>query len=237
MPGARTFQTAPRRRGTAPAPARGAATDILRDIAAVAHAVDPAARRARNRHDGGVIWLTGLSGAGKSTLAMALERRLFDAGFQVYALDGDNMRGGLSADLGFSADDRAENIRRIGEVAALMADAGLIAIAAFISPYRADRARARACADGAAGGPIGSTPGGTFVEVHVRADLATCEARDPKGLYARARAGEIADFTGVSAPYEVPEAPELVVDTVANDVETCVAQLYGYAMAKFGERE
>ena len=170
-----------------------------------------------------MIWLTGLSGAGKSTLAMALERRLFEAGFQVYALDGDNMRGGLSADLGFAPDDRAENIRRIGEVAALMADAGLIAIAAFISPYRADRARARRAADG------------RFVEVHVRADLATCEARDPKGLYARARAGEIADFTGISAPYEVPEAPELVVDTAANDVETCVALLFDHAMVRFGQ--
>ena len=229
MPGAIKSQTAPRA-AAPPPPARDVATDTPRDIAAVAHsvahAVDPAARRARNRHAGGVIWLTGLSGAGKSTLAMALERRLFDAGFQVYALDGDNMRGGLSADLGFAPDDRAENIRRIGEVAALMADAGLIAIAAFISPYRADRARARACTDGAASG--------AFVEVHVRADLATCEARDPKGLYARARAGEIADFTGISAPYEAPEAPELVVDTAANDVETCVGLLFDYAMAKFG---
>ena len=240
MPGPVTSQTAPqtapRRRGIALA--RDVATDISRDIAVVAHSVahgvDPAARRARNRHGGGVIWLTGLSGAGKSTLAMALERRLFEAGFQVYALDGDNMRGGLSADLGFAPDDRAENIRRIGEVAALMADAGLIAIAAFISPYRADRARARAraCTDGAAGGAPGSTPGGAFVEVHVRADLATCEARDPKGLYARA--GEIADFTGVSAPYEAPEAPELVVDTAAEDVETCVAQLFECVTARFG---
>ena len=153
---------------------------------------------------------------------MALERRLFDAGFQVYALDGDNMRGGPSADPGFSVDDRAENIRRIGEVAAPMADAGLIVVAAFISPYRADRARARRAADG------------RFVEVHVRADLATCEARDPKGLYARARAGEIADFTGVSAPYEAPEAPDLVVDTVANDVETCVGLLYECVTGRFG---
>ena len=164
MPGARTFQTAPQT-----APRRGAAP-----------AFDPAARRARNRHGGGAIWLTGLSGAGKTTLAMALERRLFDAGYQVYALDGDNMRGGLSADPGFSAVDRAENIRRIGEVAAPMAPsislgAGPIAIAAFISPYSADRARA----DGAAAG----APSSTFVEVHVRADLATCVARDPKSLY------------------------------------------------------
>ena len=193
-------------------------------IARAAHAVDPAARRARNRHASGVVWLTGLPGAGKSTLAMALERRLFEAGYQVYALDGDNMRAGLSADLGFSAADRAENVRRIGEVAALMARAGLVVIAALVSPYRADRARARACAEG--------TGAGAFIEVHVKADLATCEARDPKGLYARARAGEIADFTGISAPYEPPETPELVVDTVAENVDACVARLFECATTR-----
>ena len=216
MPGARTFQTAPPRPPHAAAPR----PIIPRDIAAVAHAVDPAARRARNRHGGGAIWLTGLSGAGKTTLAKALERRLFDAGYQVYALDGDNMRGGLSADPGFPADDRAENIRRISEVAAPMAPsislgAGPIAIAAFISPCRADRARA--CTDGAAGGapPAGSSwrsmSGPTWRPAR-RATRKACPERRRRSLYARARAGEIADFTGVSAPYEAPEAPELIVD-------------------------
>jgi bifunctional enzyme CysN/CysC len=194
------------------------ATNLTR----VEHIVLPEMRAARNGHRGGVLWLTGLSGAGKSTLAVALERRLFQLGWQVYVLDGDNVRHGLCADLGFSPEDRAENIRRVGEMAALMARAGLLVVTAFISPYRSDRDRARAAA------------GEAFGEVWVKADLATCEARDPKGLYARARTGEIKDFTGVSAPYEAPEAPDLVVDTGATVAEACVDRLADYVRSRFG---
>ncbi len=191
------------------------------NLSEVAHRVDRAERVARNQHRGAVLWLTGLSGAGKSTLAMAVEQRLFEAGYQVYVLDGDNVRHGLNANLGFSPEDRAENIRRVGEVAALFADAGFVAVTAFISPYRADRTRAREAAERMLGD-------GTFHEVFVDADLATCEGRDPKGLYKRARAGEITDFTGISAPYEPPEAAELVVDTAAEDLEACVARVVNY---------
>src|SRR3546814_386164 len=171
------------------------------NLHSVDHLLTPQARAWRNGHRGAVIWMTGLSGTGKSTLAMRVEQRLFAKGLQVYVLDGDNVRRGLNADLGFSPEDRAENIRRVGEAAALFADAGLVVVTAFISPYRADRDRARAAA------------GDAFHEVYVKADLETCEARDPKGLYRRARAGEIPDFTGISAPYESPESPELIVDT------------------------
>ena len=181
-----------------------------------------AERARRNGHAGGVLWLTGLSGSGKSTLAGELERRLFDRGYQVFVLDGDNLRSGLNADLGFSPDDRAENIRRAGEVAALMAQSGCICVTAFISPYRSDRARARqACGEG-------------FHEIYVQADLATCEARDPKGLYARARAGKIPEFTGISAPYEAPEAPELAIDTAGLDIDACIDRLLAYVAAQFG---
>ncbi len=176
--------------------------------------VSPDERGALLRQRGVVIWLTGLSGSGKSTTAYALERALVDAGHLAYVLDGDNVRHGLNADLGFSADDRAENIRRIGEVAGLFADAGVIAIASFISPYRADRARAREVAGD-----------GRFVEVYLDVPLDVCEQRDPKGLYAKARAGEIADFTGVSAPYEAPDAPELTLDTSALDPDGCAAAI------------
>lgn len=148
------------------------------------------------------IWLTGLSAAGKSTLAFALERLLIEAGHPCYVLDGDNVRHGLNSNLGFSAEDRSENIRRVAEVAKLMNDAGLIVITAFISPFRDDRANARAI--------IGE---GLFQEVYVSADLAACEARDPKGLYKKARAGQVPDFTGISSPYEAPENPALVIDT------------------------
>ena len=181
------------------------------NVTVIDHGVSRAARARRNRHAGGVIWFTGLSGAGKSTLAIAAEDRLFRKGYQVYALDGDNVRHGLNATLGFSPEDRAENIRRVGEVAALFADAGFIVLTAFISPYRADRDRARAAAERV-------SPSG-FHEVYIRAPLEVCEARDPRGLYERARAGEIADFTGVSAPYEPPERPELTVDTGDRTIE------------------
>ena len=160
------------------------------------------------------VWLTGLSGAGKSTLAVELERRLMDAARPCYLLDGDNMRAGISRDLGFRPQDRHENIRRVAEIARLMNDAALIAITAFISPYRADRRMARDI--------VGA---GRFIEVYLDAPLEICEQRDPKGLYRRARAGQIADFTGVSAPYEAPEAPTLVLATGRRGVEDCVAEL------------
>ena len=190
------------------------------NLVPVRHQVSALERAARTRHHGAVLWFTGLPGSGKSTLAMALERRLFDLAWQVYTLDGDNVRRGLSADLGFSPHDREENIRRVGEVAALFADAGAVCIVAFISPYRADRARARAAAGER-----------RFFEVYVKSALSTCERRDPKGHYRRARAGQIKDFTGVDAPYEAPERPGIVVDTEAHDVETCVAQLLEFVVA------
>ena len=171
-------------------------------------------RSKRFGHPGRIIWLTGLSGAGKSTIAMALERQLFDAGQNVYVLDGDIVRGGLCADLGFSPDDRAENIRRIGEVARIMADAGLLVIVAFISPFRADRDRVR---DG--------MPAGRFTEVHVSTPLEICEQRDTKGLYARARAGELTDFTGISSPYEPPPSPEVTLPTEQLTVDDCVDRI------------
>jgi len=165
---------------------------------------------------GCVVWLTGLSGAGKSTLARALERRLTTHRHLVYVLDGDNVRHGLCADLGFSAEARQENIRRLGEVAALFADAGTIVVVAVIAPYRADRDRARAAA-----------PSGRFFEVFVDAPIEVCEGRDPKGLYRRARAGEIRNFTGISAPYEIPTAPDVVVRTGACDVSEGVDAIAG----------
>jgi bifunctional enzyme CysN/CysC len=168
-----------------------------------------------------VLWFTGLSGAGKSTLAFALEEELFQRGYQVYVLDGDNVRYGLNSDLGFSHKDRTENIRRVGEVAALFSRAGVICISAFISPYRDDRASARRAA------------GERFHEVHIMADLKTCEDRDPKGLYEKARRGEIAEFTGISSPYEQPQSPELAVDTTTTNLEQCLSKLTHYVRANF----
>jgi bifunctional enzyme CysN/CysC len=191
------------------------------NITMVGHGVAREARHVRNGHKGGVLWFTGLSGAGKSTLALALEARLFAKGYHVYVLDGDNIRDGLNANLGFSPADRAENIRRVGEVAALFADAGFLVISSFISPYRADRERARAAAPEA------------FHEIFIEAPLEVCEARDPKGLYKRARAGEIAEFTGVSSPYEPPESPELVVHTGEGAVDDCLSELMAYVERAF----
>ncbi len=186
------------------------------DMYSVAHKISGQARAEKNGHRGAVVWLTGLSASGKSTLAMQMEQRLFANGRQVYVLDGDNVRQGLSSDLGFSSQDRTENIRRIGEVAALFADAGVVVITAFISPYRADRARAKSAA------------GDRFCEVYVKAPLELCEQRDPKGLYRKARSGVILDFTGVSAPYEPPESPDLVIDTGTRTVEESVRQLISF---------
>jgi len=191
------------------------------NLTEVEHKVTTDLRHQRNGHRGGVLWFTGLSGAGKSTIAMAVERELFRRGLQVYVLDGDNIRYGLSADLGFAPEDRAENIRRVGEVAALFADAGMIVITAFISPYRSDRQRARAAAHEA------------FREIYIKADLAACESRDPKGLYLRARKGEIPEFTGISAPYEPPEAPNLVIDTQQLSIDACVASVIEYVESQF----
>ncbi len=162
-----------------------------------------------------LVWLTGLSGAGKSTIAHALEARLFAERKLAYVLDGDNLRHGLNADLGFSDRDREENIRRVGEVGALFVDAGVIAIAAFISPFRRDRERVRTI--------VGSQ---RFIEVFLDVPLAVCESRDPKHLYAKARRGEIADFTGISSPYEVPDAPDLILRAGDTSVEECVESLH-----------
>ena len=191
------------------------------NLFAVDHAVSTGARVQANGHKPGVLWMTGLSGAGKSTLAMAVEQTLFTRGFQVIVLDGDNLRHGLNGDLGFSPDDRGENIRRAAEVAKLLAEAGFIVIASFISPYRADRERGRDVA------------GDLFHEVYVKAGLATCEARDPKGLYAMARAGQITQFTGIDAPYEAPEAADLVLDTETGSIEARARDLLEYAERAF----
>jgi adenylyl-sulfate kinase len=163
---------------------------------------------------GTVVWLTGLSGAGKSTVAEALEQALQRQSRPVYVLDGDKVRTGLCSDLGFSPEDRKENIRRIAGVAQLFADAGIICIVAFISPYRADRDRARAL-----------LPEGQFIEVYLSTPLEVCERRDVKGLYAKARAGLVSDFTGISAPYEAPLKPELELRTDQLNLEQCVDQL------------
>jgi len=173
-------------------------------------------RAAMNGHRGAMLWMTGLPAAGKSTIAAKLERALLDRGYQVFLLDGDNVRRRLNADLGFSPRDRTENIRRVSEVAALFAEAGMIAITAFISPCRADRERVRA------------RHARWFHEIYVNAPLAVCEARDPKGLYKKARAGELREFTGVSAPYEPPVVPEVELSTDQHGSDECVGVLVEY---------
>lgn len=188
------------------------------NLTAVPHVIAAPDRCRHYGHPGAVLWLTGLSASGKSSLAMALEHTLTTYGYSCYVLDGDNVRKGLNRDLGFSPQDRRENIRRIGEAAALFADAGLICITAFISPYRTDREVARmACPQ-------------NFHEIHIAADLATCEARDPKGLYKKARRGELSEFTGVSAPYEAPLQAQLSVDTANEDIESSLQKLIAYVM-------
>lgn len=171
-------------------------------------------RERRNGYKATVVWLTGLPSAGKSTLAHTVEMKLFERGCNAYVLDGDNLRHRLNRNLGFSPEDRKENIRRVSEVARLFADAGVIVLAAFISPYREDRAQARAL-----------NKEGRFVEVYVKCSAETCGERDPKALYKRARRGEIQGFTGVDAPYEEPETPDIVVETDRHSTEECAARV------------
>ena len=182
--------------------------------------VDRRQRERRRGHRGAILWFTGYSGSGKSTLAIEVEERLFAEGCFSYVLDGDNVRHGLNGDLGFSPEDRTENIRRVGEVAKLFCDAGAIVVTAFISPYREDRDGVRRIV-----GP------GDFIEVFVDCPLDVCEDRDPKGLYARARAGEIAEFTGISAPYEAPESPEICLKTAELTVEESAERIIEYLRA------
>ena len=196
---------------------RGASTNIAWHHASV----DRAGRAEQRGHRSAILWFTGLSGSGKSTLANAVNAALFEQGLACYVLDGDNIRHGLCKDLGFSDADREENIRRIGEVSKLFLDAGVVVLTAFVSPFKADRERAR-----------GLVAAGDFVEIHCAAGLAVCEQRDTKGLYAKARAGEIKEFTGISSPYEAPEAPELKVDTGSQSLEQSVEQVLAYLSAQ-----
>ena len=181
------------------------------------HRVPRNLKEERNNHKSRVLWLTGLSGSGKSTIANATEKLLFDEGFQTYILDGDNVRMGLNKDLGFSPEDRTENIRRITEVAKLFADSGSLVLTAFISPYLEDRIQAREI--------IGQED---FIEIYIKADLSVCESRDPKGLYKKARAGEIKGFTGIDAPYEAPKNPELIIESDKYDVDACAGKIVDF---------
>lgn len=178
------------------------------------HSVTKLHRRKANGHGSLVVWFTGLPSSGKSTLAGEVEKRLVEAGVKTYILDGDNIRTGLCKGLGFSEEDRAENIRRIGEVSKLFVDAGVVTLSAFVSPYRRDRDGVRSLLEK-----------GEFVEVFVRCPLQECEKRDVKGLYKKARAGEIKGFTGIDDPYEEPENPEIVVDTDKEDLQLCASRI------------
>lgn len=171
-------------------------------------------REEMNNHGGVILWFTGLSGAGKSSLAHAVEEALHNLGCHTFVLDGDNVRHGLCADLGFSAEDRVENVRRVGEISKLFIEAGVIVLTAFISPFRSDRERVRSL-----------VPHGDFLEIYCSSSLEVCEGRDVKGLYKRARAGEIKDFTGISSPYEAPVDPELAVETGTLTIEESVAKV------------
>lgn len=184
------------------------------------HSVTSTDRSLLKGHSPGVIWLTGMSASGKSTIANAVEARLNDMGIHTYILDGDNVRAGLNSNLGFTDEDRKENIRRIGEVAKLFTDSGIVVLTAFISPFKEDREQAR------------EILGDMFHEVHVDADLATCESRDPKGLYKKARAGEIPNFTGIDSPYEAPDNPELKINTSKMDLDMCAEIVTNYIKEK-----
>ena len=183
--------------------------------------IDRPARASQQGHRSAILWFTGLSGSGKSSLANAVSVALFQRKVSCYVLDGDNVRHGLCKDLGFSDSEREENIRRVGEVAKLFLDAGMVVLTTFISPFRADRDKARSLVDP-----------GDFIEIQCAADLAVCESRDPKGLYVKARKGEIKNFTGVSSPYEAPDAPELCVDTGSHSLDHCVEQILSYLITQ-----
>lgn len=193
------------------------------NVIPVDHIATVGLRLGRYGHQGGVVWLTGLSGSGKSTLAMGLEAALLRLGYATHALDGDNLRQGLNSGLGFSPEDRAEAVRRAGEAAAMFAQAGLICIASLISPFRHDRDQARHAAERHS----------SFHEVYVRAALESCEARDPKGLYKKARTGQIPQFTGVSSPYDEPASPDLVIASDCESAETSLSKLLTYVTSVF----
>ena len=178
-------------------------------------------REKLNGHRSFVLWFTGLSGSGKSTLAHAVEKKLYERGCRIFVLDGDNVRHGLSSNLSFSDDDRKENIRRIGEAAKLITEAGVIALTAFISPFRADREMVRSL-----------FPHGEFIEVYCNASLEVCEGRDVKGLYKKARAGEIKNYTGIDSPYEAPEMPELIVDTAVEKLDDAALKILQFLYNK-----
>jgi adenylyl-sulfate kinase len=190
------------------------------NLTPVNHIVDVKERTKRFGHEGGIIWFTGLSGSGKSTLARALERKLFDKGYNVYMLDADNVRERLNSNLGFSNEDRNENIRRVGEVASLFAEAGFIVLCAFISPFKEDRKRA-----------FNAHPK-NFHEIYLSADISTCEDRDPKGLYKKARAGEIKEFTGIDSPYEIPKEPAMIIDTKEFTINESADELFNFILKK-----
>ena len=174
-------------------------------------------RNILNRHASGVLWFTGLSAAGKSTIAHGVEKKLFNLGIRSYVLDGDNVRHGINADLGFSRDDRKENIRRIVEIAKLLVDGGLIVLASFISPFKEDREFVRKCFSG-----------DNFYEIYIKCSMQECQKRDPKGMYDKARKGIIKHYTGVSAPYEEPESPQLIIDTEKNDIADSIKLVLDY---------
>ena len=186
-----------------------------------AHNITREDRQKLNGHRGAVLWFTGLSGCGKSSIANAVDQLLHERGVHTFVLDGDNIRMGLNRNLGFTPGDRTENIRRIGEVARLFADSATIVLSAFISPYKSDRDLVRTL-----------VPEGEFVEISVQASLETCESRDPKGLYKKARAGEIKNFTGLDAPYEAPEKPEIVLDSDNKGVEVLAREVIAYLVSK-----
>jgi adenylylsulfate kinase len=191
-----------------------------KDIVWHLHAVTKEQRSNQKKQRPCIIWFTGLSGSGKSTIAGAVEQKLYELGHHTYLLDGDNVRHGLNKNLGFSDDDRIENIRRIGEMAKLFADAGLIVLTAFISPFRDDRRMVRELVEQ-----------NEFIEVHMNTPIETCEARDPKGLYKKARAGEIKNFTGIDSEYETPEAAEITVNAKELNIEQCADKVIEYLQA------
>lgn len=190
---------------------------MLTDIVWQNHNVNRMIRASQKHQKPCILWFTGLSASGKSTTANAIEQKLFELGHHTYLLDGDNVRHGLNKDLGFSDSDRVENIRRIGEMAKLFADAGLIVLSAFISPFRADRQMVRDLVEE-----------GEFIEIHMSTPLSVCEQRDPKGLYQKARNGEIRNFTGIDSVYEAPEKPEITLNTADNGIEACAEKVIAY---------